>query len=285
MSEAPAALIITVNFRHAECTLQFLASASRLESFNRCYLLIVDNNSDDGSVDRLQQGTTGFDNVEIAVSQRNLGYFGAASWALDQYRSQHHTPDWVVVCNNDIVFDDPQFLSRLLFRHWHSVGVLAPAIRSQLTGFDSNPMIAARPGRMRRLRYRFLLSNYYVAWLTQWLAPIVRKSRKRLRGRRSKSAEQSARIYAPHGSFLIFSRQFFEAGGILDDGCFLYGEEITVAETCCRLGLPVIHDPTLRLSHLDSQTLGRTLTRNSYKLQKAGLQYALGKYLESSRGV
>jgi GT2 family glycosyltransferase len=143
-------------------------------------------------------------------------------------------------------------------------------------------MISARPGRLRRLRYRFLLSNYYVAWLTQWLAPIVRKGRKRLR---VENAQESFQIYAPHGSFLIFSRKYFEAGGVLDDGCFLYGEEITVAETCWQLGLPVIHDPKLKVSHRDSQTLGRTLTRNSYRLQKAGLQYALGKYLESSRGV
>jgi len=282
MNDAPAVLIITVNFRHAECTLQLLASASRLESFSRCHLLVVDNHSDDGSAERLQQEMSEFQNVELAVSQRNLGYFGAAKWALDHYCVQHGTPDWVIICNNDIVFDDPQFLTRLLARDSQTVGVLAPAIRSELTGFDSNPMISARPGRLRRLRYRFLLSNYYVAWLTQWLAPIVRKGRKRLR---AENAQESFQIYAPHGSFLIFSRKYFEAGGVLDDGCFLYGEEITVAETCWQLGLPVIHDPKLKVSHRDSQTLGRTLTRNSYRLQKAGLQYALGKYLESSRGV
>jgi GT2 family glycosyltransferase len=285
VSNGSPVLIITVNFRHAECTLQFLASASRLEGFDGCHFAIIDNNSGDDSPERIKRAIAGFNNVELASSPSNRGYFGAAKWALDAYQAQRGAPDWIVVCNNDIVFDDPQFLNRLLAHDPQTVGVLAPSILSRLTGFDSNPMIPSKPGRARRWRYRFLLSNYYVAWLVQWLAPVVRKGRNHLRTSKSTRSREPAKIYAPHGSFLIFSRKFFDAGGFLDDGCFLYGEEITVAETCCRLGLPILHDPELKVSHEDSQTLGRVLTRSSYKLQKAGLRYALGKYLESSRGL
>ena len=148
-------------------------------------------------------------------------------------------------------------------------------------------MIACRPGKLRRLRYRFLVCTYYIAWLTQWLAPLVRKGRRRLRmhDRRSNRRAAQTRIYAPHGSCFIFSRRYFDESGFIDDGCFLYAEEISVAETCWRLGLPVIHDPELKVSHNDSQTTGRMLTRRGYLLQKEGLQYALGKYLESGRGA
>ena len=279
------ALIITVNFRHAECTLRLLESASRLEGFSGCYLLVVDNNSGDGSAERIQTAISAYSNVELVASLENLGYFGAAKWALNRYMSGHQVPEWIVVCNNDIVFDSPAFLRELIARDPRDVGALAPAIISRLTGFDSNPMILRRPGRIRKLRYRFLVSTYYVAWLTQWLAPFVRKGRRRWHARRSNRRDCQTRIYAPHGSFLIFSRRYFEEGGFIDDGCFLYGEEISVAETCWRLGLPVIHDPELKVSHNDSQTTGRMLTRSSYRLQREGLQYALGKYLESGRGA
>jgi len=285
VSDNPKALIISVNFRHAECTLQLLNSASRLERFGDSYLVIVDNNSGDGSAERIRRAIDGFDNVEILCSESNRGYFGAAKWALDEYQARHDAPDWVIVCNNDIIFDGSLFLCRLLVRDPQSAGVLAPAIMSRLTGFDANPMIADRPGRVRKLRYRFLVSTYYVAWLTQWLAPFVRKARRRLQAGRSNRQDCPTRIYAPHGSFLIFSRRFFEEGGFIDDGSFLYAEEISVAETCWRLGLPVIHDPELKVSHNDSQTTGRALTRSGYLLQKEALQYALGKYLESGRGA
>lgn len=278
-------LVITVNFRHAECTTQLLNSASRLDGFSKCHLVIVDNNSGDGSAERIREAVAELRNVELMTSPSNRGYFGAAKWALDQHLAHHSAPDWVIACNNDIVFDSPAFLNRLLAHDPQTVGVLAPAIMSRLTGLDSNPMILRRPGRIRKLRYRFLVSTYYVAWLTQWLAPFVRKGRRRWHVGRSDRRDCLARIYAPHGSFLIFSRRYFEEGGFIDDGCFLYGEEISVAETCWRLGLPVIHDPGLKVSHNDSQTTGRMLTRSSYRLQREGLQYALGKYLESGRGA
>jgi hypothetical protein len=284
--QGPKALIITVNFRHPECTLQLLHSAARLGRFGDCHLVIVDNNSGDGSAERIRQAIAGCNNVELLTSASNRGYFGAAKWALDRYLAHQGAPDWVIVCNNDIIFNSPSFLAGLLAYDPGTVAVLAPAIVSRLTGFDANPMIAGRPGRIRKLRYRLLASTYYVAWLTQWLAPVVRKARRRLRLQdgQSNRRDARARIYAPHGSFFIFSRRYFEAGGFIDDGCFLYAEEIRVAETCWRLGLPVIHDPDLKVSHNDSQTTGRMLTRKGYRLQREGLQYALGKYLESSRG-
>src|ERR1700733_10237303 len=276
---------LPLNFRHADCTLGLLNSAARLEGFSTCHLVIVDNNSGDDSAESIRLAIDGFNNVELMNSPSNRGYFGAAKWALNEYLARQGTPDWVIVCNNDIIFDSPSFLVGLLARDPRIDGVVAPAIRSRLTGFDANPMIAARPGRIRKLRYRFLVSTYYVAWLTQWLAPFVRKGRRRLHGGRSNRGNCRTRIYAPHGSFLIFSRRYFEQGGFIDDGCFLYAEEISVAETCWRLRLPVIHDPDLRVSHNDNQTTGRMLTRSGYRLQREGLQYALGKYLESGRGA
>jgi GT2 family glycosyltransferase len=284
MSKDPKALLITVNFRRAECTLQLLNSASKMCSFGRCHVIVVDNNSGDGSVDRIQEAVLASHNVEVLALTSNLGYFGAAKLALEKYLAHHSTPGWVIVCNNDIVFDSPVFLEKLMACDPSKLGVLAPAVISSLTGLDSNPIITRRPGKARRLRYRFLVSTYYVAWLAQWLAPFVRKGRTVWLGRDLNSVGPK-QIYAPHGSFLIFSRQYFERGGFIDDGCFLYGEEIGVAETCLRLGLPVIHDPELRVSHNDSQTTGRMLTRNGYLLQKQGLHYALGKYLEPGRGA
>ncbi|HVM92307.1 MAG TPA: glycosyltransferase [Terriglobales bacterium] len=279
------ALIITVNFRHVDCTLHFLRSTAALEGFGNCHLVIADNNSGDGSRERIQEAISGRNNVELLALPNNRGYFGAAKLALEGYLANHSMSDWVIVCNNDIVFNSPAFLDKLLAHDPHGAGVLAPAVISSLTGFDSNPMILHRPGRLRRLRYRFFVSNYYVAWLVQWLAPFVRKGRKRWRGGDGKRATSPTQIYAPHGSFLIFSRRYFEAGGVIDDGAFLYGEEIGVAETCRRLALPVIHDPALQVTHHDSQTTGRMLTRKSYLLQKEGLRYSLGKYLGSSRGA
>ena len=278
----PQALIITVNFQHADSAVRFVESASRLEKFERCHVLVVDNDSGDDSIYRMRRAIYGFANIELMESWHNRGYFGAASWALRQYLARHCAPEWVIVCNHDIVFNDPEFLSRLLRKDRSVAGVIAPSIISGLTGHDANPSIRQRPSRFRMWRYRVWLGNYYAMWLKQWLSPAIRKVRHKF-FQRTPSAKEGVNnlIYAPHGSFLIFSRKLFEAGGFIDDGFFLYAEEFSVAEMCRRLQLPVIHDPELRVWHKEGQSTGRMLSRRVYRHQKNGFAYALRRYKDS----
>lgn len=282
MNDRAKALIITVNFRQAECTRRFLCSAFRLASFASCNVLIVDNNSEDDSTSRIRQAISEFSNVELIPSSQNRGYFGAARWALDQYLGRHGLPDWVAVSNNDIEFDDSLFLVRLLEKDPASAGVIAPSIITELTGHDANPMIRKRPGRFRMQRYRLWLANYYASWFKQWLSPSVRKMRHTVSSHRRSAAQPASQpIYAPHGSFVIFSRRFFEAGGFIDDGFFLYAEEFSIAEMSIRLRLPVIHEPALRVWHKGGQSTGRMLSRDMYLQQVNGFRYALARYRDS----
>jgi GT2 family glycosyltransferase len=282
VSDTPKVLIVTVNFRNANCTIQFMRSVSRLEGFANCQILIVDNNSGDSDRSRIRQATCGVGNVKLVEAPQNLGYFGAAKFALQHFLANHAMPDWVIVSNNDIVFEDTHFLSQLLQKNPMAVGMLAPSIISALTQHDANPSIRHRPSRLRMLRYRLWLSNYYAMRFKQWLSPYVRKVRYGFYQRTPPPAEaaQSA-IYAPHGAFLIFSKQFFEAGGFIDTDFFLYAEEFIVAEMCRRLGLPVIHDPELRVWHAEGQTLGRKLSRSTYLHQRDGFRYVWLRYQNS----
>jgi GT2 family glycosyltransferase len=282
VNDGSRVLIVTVNFRNADCTLQFLESVSRLEGFAKCRILIIDNNSGDGGVSRIRQAICGIGNVELVEARQNLGYFGAANLGLQRFMVNHAIPDWVIIGNNDIIFDDPHFLSRLLQKDPMAVGMLAPSIISALTQHDANPSIRQRPSWLRMLRYRLWLSNYYAMRFKQWLSPYVRRIRYRFYNPIPPPAEAvQCAIYAPHGAFLIFSRQFFEVGGFIDTDFFLYAEEFTVAEMCLRLGLPVIHDPELRVWHAEGQTLGRKLSRSAYLHQRNGFRYALSRYNNS----
>lgn len=279
MKETSPALIITVNFRQDKCTRRFLSSAAKLDGFEQCHFLIVDNGSNDDSLSSLRCASSEFANVELLASPQNEGYFGAARWALRRYLENHKLPDWVVVCNNDVVFDDPRFLSRLLQQDHDAAGVIAPTIISGITGYDENPSIRRRPTWFRMWRYRLWLSNYYLMWFKQWLSPLVRKIRHSIRARTIASGNHNPNaIYAPSGALVIFSRRFFEAGGFIDDQAFLYAEEFRVAEMCRQLRMPVIHDPDLTVWHEGSQSTGRLLTRRAFVHQKDGFRYALTRY-------
>jgi len=68
-------------------------------------------------------------------------------------------------------------------------------------------------------------------------------------GNRTSQGMDPTEIYAPHGSFIIFSREYFERGGSLKPGAFLYAEELFVAETCRRLGLKAVYWPVIQVAH------------------------------------
>lgn len=273
------ALIITVNYKGAESTARFLESASRLREFHDAHVILVENSSNDGSAETLRPLVSAFQNVELLESRTNRGYFGGANWALQKYLASKPLPDWVVICNNDILFDERDFLLKLFLRRPKDLGVLAPAIIPRLTGVDCNPMLKKRPSRFQIFRYRLWLSHFYVAWTVQFLAPYVRVLRDRMQVRRPRQRiDGPTTIYAAHGSFFVFSRAYFEAGGFIDDGFFLYAEELTVAEICRRLGLSVVHDPALRVWHDGHRTTGRFCTRPMYQESQRGLRYALDKY-------
>jgi len=282
MKDDTRALIVVVNTRKAECTLQCLKSAATLEQFSDVDVVVADNNSGSGVISQLQLAISEYPNVELVEARENLGYFGAAKLGLKHYLLSHAMPDWIIVSNDDILFPDVRFLTRLFQKDAESVGMVAPTIISALTEHDANPSVRQRPGRLRMLRYRIWISNYYTMWFKQWLSPHVRKVRFRFSDRTPSPEKSVCRpIYAPHGSFLIFSRRFFEAGGFIDDGAFLYYEEFSVAEMCRQMGLPVIHDPELRVRHEEGQTLGRKLSRASYLHQKNGFGYIWFRYKNS----
>jgi len=271
-------VLITVNYKGADATEHFLASVARLDGFSQTHVLVVENGSGDGSAERLRPVVSPFANIELLESDSNLGYFAAANWALQQYSARGHKPGWVIVCNNDITFDDGQFLVKLLQYDPAGVAVLAPAIIPRHTRIDCNPFLRRRPSPWQLRQYRFWLSNYYLMWCKQLLSPYVRTLRHRLSGRAKSHGCQP--IYAAHGAFLIFSRSYFEAGGYIDDGFFLYAEEFSVAEICLRLGLRLLHDPGLRVFHDAHRVTGRLCNQAMFEQGQKGLDYAMRKYFQ-----
>ena len=276
-------LFITINCRCATATVDFLQSLQRVKGFFEIDVIVVDNASGDGSSLRIGQATHGLSNVELLQSVENRGYFGGANWALAHFQETRRVlPDWVIVCNNDVLIYDEGFLKKLLAQDPDSAGVLAPRIESLATQLDQNPFLEERPDRRALQRLWFWGRSYPLALFQHAAAPRIRRIRaltKRFNGHRATGNQQARKIYAPHGAFLIFSRQYFRLGGFLDDGYFLYGEEVSVAEICRRLHLEVRFEPALHVLHNEHQSVGSGLTRAKYSSQRKAREYLRARYL------
>ncbi|MHB8499957.1 MAG: glycosyltransferase family 2 protein, partial [Candidatus Acidiferrales bacterium] len=195
---------------------------------------------------------------------------------------------WVIVCNHDVLIEDPDFFSKLFSQDPMAVGVIAPRIQALPAGVEQNPFMSRRPGWLRWGSLRCIYSNYGTASIWDWLSRQKKSLKSLIAARAPKSSSNGVprrqSIYAPYGAFLIFGRKYFEAGGYLDGNLFLYGEEIAVAEICRTLHLPVVYQPSLCVLHNEHRSTGHGISRFTYECQRDALRYVTSRYLSGSGG-
>ncbi len=281
------ALLIAVHYRSVDSAVALLKSVEQVPKYSDLYVILVDNSSEEEHVATLQSVMAEASNGELLECGGNLGYFGAARFSLEHYLArEHELPDWVIVCNHDVVIQDRDLFAKLFAHDPSSVGVIAPRIQILGSGMDQNPFMRDRPGRFRWWVYRFAKSAYSVAVVWDWIGRLKRAWKSAVAMQDTAPAltpdRESEPIYAAHGSFFIFSRQYFEKGGYLDGDLFLYGEEISVAEICRSLNLPILYQPSLLVLHDEHQSTGKVISRISYQRERDALRYVTDRYLRDS---
>ena len=229
-----------MHYRSPEETGTLLASLARQTAAPTLQVLVVDNSGD--APPSSPPGLA----VEVMASGRNLGYFGGAAWALEQWQARHPdspVPAWVVVSNADLDLPDPTALARLQATPFaDEVVAVAPHIEAR-RGRALNPHLLRRPSpRTMRLKRWTVFSNRLS--LNLWTLS------SRLRPRwKAPLPPVGTELYAPHGSAVLLRRSYFERGGTLQHTSFLYSEEIFLGETVRRIGGRVVFAPNVRLRH------------------------------------
>jgi GT2 family glycosyltransferase len=253
--------VVSVNYFGAD-SLGVLADSLVRQSSPDWELAVVDNSESDSEVRKLAQLEVKERRVTLAVAPANLGYFGGAHWWLGQ---RTVTAEWVAVCNADVALADEDFVATLEALR-EPAAVVAPDVTALPGGYSQNPYLEERPSARRMLIRRLVLSTRP----TWWAAWQISDARRRWGG--SIARPGFARdIYAPHGSFILFRRAFFEQGGTLAHPPFLYGEEITVAECASRLGQSVRFEPALKVIHTEHQATGNVSKRAFFAMREASV--------------
>lgn len=226
-------------------------------------LVIVDNSENRQEFESLRTAAGMDPRVVVAAAPSNLGYLGGAEW----WRSrQPVTTTWLAVCNTDLYLDDRRFVERLAALG-PEPAILAPDITAMPSRRRQNPYMTGRPTARRTLFRRLVLSYRPSAAAASFVA-------RSKRGGPAQLQELSPReVYAPHGSFMLFPRTFFDRGGSLQHRPFLFAEEITIAERARALGIPVRFEPGLKVLHTEHQATGARTAR-IFRAQREAVIYA-----------
>ena len=259
-------LVLCVSYRNHGSTCVYVNDLLQADDPGGLRVVVVDNDPERATVPELL-GLQADPRVRVLKPERNLGYFGGAQWALSRSVEDGSFPQWVIVSNTDLRMRQRDFWVRLGDRARECPpGVLAPAIRSSISRHDHNPFMKSRPLRLRMLWYKWVFRTYPTLVAYELAALLLKTAAGVLAGSgigRVRSVGETSPIYAPYGAFIAFHRSYFEGGGSLDHGLFLYGEEIFVAETARRLGLTVMYEPSLQIEHNPHETIGRKKNRET----------------------
>lgn len=210
--------------------------------------------------------------VSITNAPSNPGYLGGARLILE--RIDPSVYEWVIVANVDIEIADSSFWAKLQKLQLGSdIGIVAPSLVSDLTGGESNPFMVNRPKPLQMAFYRYVFSNFLSSWAYHFAALIKYWIKKKFPGKDAVEGKQLSEVYAPHGAFLIFNREYFRRGGTLRYGAYMYGEEIFIAETCRKLNLHVVFDPDLKVYHRERASTGVVYSKRILTWKKESSLY------------
>ncbi|SRR5581483_10935160 len=247
----PRVHFVCVNYHTDEDALALARDLAAIRPQDAIAVDIVMNDSPPDSVDpNLRKLADARPNINLLFSEHNLGYFGGANWAIERRQSSGHVARWTIVSNADIRIADEQLFDKLdaICDLEHSFGVVAPDVTSLEDGrtVHRNPYMVKRPAPWQLRLLRWLFSSYgrYVLYeRSTELRRLVRRFWS------SSSTPVRRPIYAPFGAFVALSDAFFHRGGTLRGSPFLFGEELFLAEISRRLGLAIIFEPQLTVTH------------------------------------
>ena len=249
-------LTISVHYNNSDDVVNYLNNIFYCVKYSNHIVIVVDNslNIKDSLVDFKEY----FENGRLIIYKPNdnLGYYGAAAFALHQFQEKNSLPDWVIVSNTDIKIVDKYFFNNLIskFQSNQKVGIVSPHIQSSESAVEwvsyQKKRASVNTIKIKRLIYNTypLLVAYdfytYVRWLLRHKFFAVFYVNKQNTNHPKKDAFS---IYAPAGAYTIFKKSYFLAGGTLKSGAFLYGEEVFVAEEARKLEIDIYHEPSLRI--------------------------------------
>ncbi len=247
-------LIVIVNYRSAGLAIDCLRSlAPEVLGHPAARVVVVENNSGDDSADRLasairDQGWG--DWASLVLAPRNGGFAAGNNLAIAPALASANPPSLVWLLNPDTIVR-PGALGALVdfFERRPEVGLAG----SRSESIDGTPLQSA-------FRFPTILSELEGGLR---LGPVSRLLERRVVTPPVSDSEGPTDWVA--GFSLMVRREVFEAVGLLDEGYFMYFEEVDFCLRAARAGWPCWYVPGSRVVHLVGQSSGVTREEDKRK--------------------
>jgi N-acetylglucosaminyl-diphospho-decaprenol L-rhamnosyltransferase len=233
--------IVVLNYRTGDLTIECLRSLSSEIERTPARILVIDNASGDGSVERIRAAisTRGWERwASVLPLERNGGYAFGNNAGIRLFLESADPPDLVMLLNPDTKVRPGavQSLSQFMERH-STVGIVGSQLEDsagirQASGFRFHTIFSELDGGLRLGLFSKLIGDRVVV-----LPP----------------SAVARRVDWVSGASMMIRRRVFESIGLLDEGYFLYFEEVDFARRAGQAGWECWVEPHSRVIHLQAQ--------------------------------
>ena len=212
------------------------------------------------------------DHIKINIKRYdNPGYLNAALKNI--YARDLSIYDYIVISNVDVIVEEDFFKSIKDLNIDKQTAWIAPSIYSSSEKRDVNPKIINRYSKKRLELLRLL---FYFPRLWHFYAHTLYK-RKSIN---ITPAQPQQKIYAGHGSFMIFTSDLFLSCLEMNYPVFLFCEEIFLAEMVASIGKITTYCPSVKVKDMEHVSTSKMKLSQYCKYNYEALSYIIKRFYE-----
>lgn len=215
--------VLVLNYESADATIDCVDNILQQKGID-LHVLVVDNDSPDGSFIQLKERFNPNPRVQVVKSERNGGYAYGNNTGLRLLAKMDY--DFLIISNNDIHITNLYLLQKLVEKYatLSKPAFIAPAM--YVNGQEDQKHQAWRLPTFRDEVMASVRTLYFVG---KYFLPTSRYDF-------SPSDMEPQAVDCLSGSFFMGSKACFDQIGLLDENTFLYGEETILGHKVKALG-------------------------------------------------
>lgn len=247
MSNQEYFTFVVLHYNCFEETKACVDSIMNLAQKEQIRVVVVDNASVNDSCQRLRQTYQENEQVHILHNDTNAG-FSAGNNKGYVYAADHWNSEFVVFANNDLLFEDREFIAKVRKEYENSrFGILSPDIFHTTLKIHQSPMDERMVLPIWGVR-KTILFNQLALWMYPLFYALYGKNMKETR------ASVSELVYrkniVPMGACLICSKTLMERKKVIfSPETHFYYEEYILSYWCLKNGVDIVFQPEIQVLH------------------------------------